>query len=713
MKKRLILICTILLVVALAIFAFSACDKDSSYGVELVKNGDFSSVSDSKFTGWNTMTSQVKFLISKDGENTSLGIENDSEIYSYLKQTITVEKNAIYKFSLKIKVVGNVTSSSNAGSAHVSFGENESVDLAKYTTTGNEWVEATFYVSPKNTNELTIELCLGDTDNAAQGKVYFDDVSVVRVRASEVPDGVNVVNLHKVKTVKNVDGAGLAFEIVLIIVTVGVLVGAYIALKKLYARNDVFVNFDNTASNDKTPGNLLAKKGDVKKDKSIKDFFTNTFVVLGWLLLVTFVVRLVLLLTTYGLGANTTIMLQFATVLKSQGMPGFVEWYAGLANTSQGSLYILNVIGLLGLNSTSASILLRFVNVLADMATVTMIYFYGKKYVGNRLSTLFAGLYAILPITMFFGGMNTTFESVLVALMLATIIMLVEKKYLLSYFFLALAVVMDVRAMLLLPIVVTYMGYMYYRDAQSLKRFTKNRAMIVFGLVGAFVLVYILTIPVALHQIQKGQPFFGYEYIASQVTLSKSFVTNALNLYAMVGMNGESYGNEAATYLNAAFICVLEIFALSLYFKNRNRQEILLLTSFVFAMTATFTLKTDWTFIFLAIVFALVYAMISGEKRVYIVVGGYSLLGFIDIAQLLYRSGMLASKTNTTFVDFASKDGFIIAFSVFMVLLTGYFVYVVYSITNNGKIVDIKGLEGSFKDNFKKLFSRSKSESND
>ena len=36
MKKRLFLICTILLVVALAIFAFTACDKDSEYGVELV-----------------------------------------------------------------------------------------------------------------------------------------------------------------------------------------------------------------------------------------------------------------------------------------------------------------------------------------------------------------------------------------------------------------------------------------------------------------------------------------------------------------------------------------------------------------------------------------------------------------------------------------------------------------------------------------------------
>lgn len=710
MKKRLFLICTILLVVALAIFAFTACDKESAYGVELVKNGDFNSVYESKFTGWTTMASGVKFLISKEGDNTSLCINNDSETFAYLKQTIAVEKNAIYKISLRIKVVGSLTSEDNTGSAHVSFGENEKLNFAITKNTDNEWVDAVFYLSPKNTDALTIELCLGDTDNPAQGKVYFDDVSVVRVKESEVPAGVSVTSFHKVKTVKNVDGAGLAFEIVLVIATVCLVVGVYFGLRKLYARNDVFVNFDNTASNDKTPGNLLAKKGDVKKDKTAKDFFKNTFVVLGWLLLATFVVRLVLLLTTYGVGAKTTIMLQYAELLKENGMAKFGDIYGQVSTVSQGSLYILNVIGLLKVDSSAASILLRFVNVLADMATVAMIYFYGKKYVGNRLSTVFAGLYALLPISMFFGGMNATFESVVVALMLATIILLVEKKYLLSYFFLALSVVMDTRAMLLLPIVVTYMGYMYYRDAQSMRRFTKNRAMIVFGLVGAFVLVYILTLPVALNKIASGDAFYGYKYTANLIIGNTYFVDNAFNLYAMVGMNGKNFENTAATYLNAAFICVLEVFALSLYFKNRNRQEILLLTSFVFAMTATFTLKTDWTFMFLAIAFALIYAMVSGEKRVYLVAGGYSLLSFLNIAQLLYKSGIFSGKATTNIVDFASKDGFIIAFSVFMVLLTGYFVYVVYSITNNGKIVDIKGLDGSFKDNVKRLFTRNKSE---
>ena len=189
---------------------------------------------------------------------------------------------------------------------------------------------------------------------------------------------------------------------------------------------------------------------------------------------------------------------------------------------------------------------------------------------------------------------------------------------------------------------------------------------------------------------------------------NNSFVDNAFNLYAMVGMNGKAFTNSAVTYLNVAFVVVLEIFAASMYFKNRNRQEILLLVSFVFAVTAVFTLKTDWTYLFLAIVFALVYAMVSGEKRAYIVVSGYSILAFLNVAQLLYTNGMFANDTATYLLGFDSKDAFLITFSVFSVLLTAYFVYVVYSITTNGKIVDIKGVEGSFKDRVKHLFARNK-----
>ena len=221
-----------------------------------------------------------------------------------------------------------------------------------------------------------------------------------------------------------------------------------------------------------------------------------------------------------------------------------------------------------------------------------------------------------------------------------------------------------------------------------------------------FVVVYLLTLPVAIHQISAGDAFFNFKYMASKITTNSLFVDNAFNLYAMVGMNGKTFTNASVRYLNMAFVIVLEVFAASLYFKNRNRQELLLIISFVFAVVAVFTLKTDWTYIFLAIVFALVYAMVSGEKRTYILLGGYSLLGFLNIAQILLNSRSFSNSTTAHVADFASNDAFLITFSVFAVLLTSYFVYVVYSITTNGKLVDIKASDGSLKESLKNKFAK-------
>ena len=501
----------------------------------------------------------------------------------------------------------------------------------------------------------------------------------------------------------NAQKAGLAFEIVLAIFTAFAFCFAYYKLAKLYAKSNVFVNFDDTPSNEKAEPLAYGKKPAKTNVKPVVAFFTNTFVVLAGILIVAVLLRLILILTTYGVGQATSVVLSVAKMLKSQGIANFVEYTGGAVYYSPGALYILNIIGATGLEDKSASILLRFVNVLGDIATISLIYFYGKKYVGNRLSSLFALLYAVLPLAMYFAGMHFGFESVLVALLLATVVMLVEKKYLLTYLFIALATVLDVRAMLILPIALTYMGYMYYRDNSNLKKFTLNRAKIVFGLVGFVALVYILTLPVAIHQIAAGDAFFNFKYMASKVMTNSIFVDNAFNLYAMVGMNGKYFSNDSVKYLNLAFILVLEIFAASLYFKNRNRQEIFLIASFVFAVVAVFTLKTDWTYLVLAIAFALVYVMVSGEKRVFLVTAGLSLFGFLNVAQILYANNIFANNALTGLQNFAEKDGFLIAFSVLSVLLAGYFVYVVYSVTTNGKLVDIKALDEPLKDRIKRV----------
>ena len=103
------------------------------------------------------------------------------------------------------------------------------------------------------------------------------------------------------------------------------------------------------------------------------------------------------------------------------------------------------------------------VGVLADMAVVAMIYFLRQKVRRRQGLRLAAALYAVLPVALVMSGMSNTFVSLLLALMVAAVLLLVEKKYHAMYAVMALATVLDIRALALAPIAVTYMGYMYYR----------------------------------------------------------------------------------------------------------------------------------------------------------------------------------------------------------------------------------------------------------
>lgn len=699
------------LVLVLALFAFTACNNASAeVGEELVVNSDFSEFSSSnKFEGWTTSSSSMTFgqsTASDDEGNKYLYIDNSTAGYNYLKQSVKVDTNKIYKVTVKVSVKSEL---SNKSGAYLTFLENTDYKFAKHTESTKGFETTTVYIKPKNTDYLTIALCVGSEDANCKGKAYFDDVSVQRV--DEVPDGYEVIDFRKAKTVNtNENASGICFVVLLTLFSVAILVGAYVLIKRVYARRDAFADFGASVVYDK------------KAPAQAKWYQNNAFIV-AVIMLGAFLLRLVLLLTTYGMGNETTSTINVAKQYLgvNNGVFNFFENMEKLGRTvtySPGEIYILSILGFAtkGLNYEQSSIIFRLINVIADVAVVGMIYGYGQKHVGNKLATIYSAVYALLPFSLIMSGMNGSFEALLIALVIASLILMLDKKYLATYFVMTLASVLDIRAMAVAPIVVAYFVYMYIRDNDDIKKFTAHRAQIVFGLVGCFVLAYALTIPVAIHQIGNGDAFFGFKVIMREISNTTYFVQNAFNLYGMVGMNNKS-SQESVNILNLIFLLVLEAYVISCYFKNRNKQELLLLASFTLAVVAVFTIKVTYTYLFLSLALALMYTMVSGDKRMYFVSGGIATLGFINFAQLLNQSGFIKSGVvSNAITNFETTSAFYITFSVFAVLLIGYYAYVTYSITNNTKIVDIKAMPlsvgDSLKASFKNLKSKLKKEEN-
>lgn len=718
MKKRLLVIFAMVLVSILALFAFSACNlNEVPYDTELVTNGTFDEFTTADkntvsidgwrvSSTWDSKKSAYELKYSSEGEQ-FLKIENSSAGYAYLYQEIKVDRNATYRITIDIKLDGSVKKGQDEVyyGAYVSFLENTSyrfVEQREYYNnpeTAN-WKSLTFYVKATNTDYLTICLALGGENGAARGTAFFDNVSMMKVES--VPEGFSVTNFKKSDIVRyNINVSGILFVTLLCLFSVLVLVGGYVLVRRLYSKQNAFLNFNQVSS----AVNANGKVSVVKKVAS-HPAFVATMLAVG-----AFLVNLVFLLAMYGFGSEMNYTVNLALKMAQNGgvLNAFTTYANTLKTTSPGTLYILAIVGAAGKNLPYADIavLIRLVNTLATVATVVMIYLYGRKYVGDRTSTIFAAVYALLPITLIMGGLDHTFTAVLVALLVGAMILLVEKKYLATYLVFALAIVLDVRAMALATLALVYMGYRYYRDDSDLKKFTANRAMIIFGLIGAFVVVYLLTLPAALNHVSNGKPFYGFTLLANQVTNNNVMTDNALGLFGMAAQN-EKPMNRIASILNLIVIIVIFLYVATLYFKNRNKQEVLMLASFTFALISVITLKVDYTYLFLALALGFIYTMISGEKRMYGILAGYSVLAFLNVGQLMSNSGFVASSiyfddffrtANATayFANYETTSPEFIVFSVFTVLLTIYYAYVSYSIANNGKRVDIPAMPDKFR----------------
>ncbi len=732
MKKRLFLASAIVLVVVLALFAFTACNNgDVAYDTELVQNGGFDNVTTSdskiKFNGWSVKSDWSSNASYSKENGEYLQIKNSSATFSYLYQEIKVDRKGTYRVSVDIKLPKSLSKGNDSTyrGAYVTFLENTDYFFVEQTKATDGWKTFVFYVNPVDTDYLTICLCLGAQGESVKGEVCFDNVSMKKVEEPIAGEENYTVYKFTKEEIARYDSnvGGILFVVFLGVFTVALVAAAYVLIRRLYSRPTAFLNFNDNAG---------GKGGAVKGG----DIATNPWFIASMLAIGTFLINLVFLLTMYGFGSEMTYTVNLAKALSAKDAVrhAYATYGTSLQSTSPGVLYILALIGMAGKNLDSAgiSILIRMVNVLATMATVVMIYFYGRKYVGDRQSTIFAATYAILPITFVMGGLDNTFTALLVALVLGTLICLVEKKTLPAYLLLTLATLLDVRALAISPILIACLAYRYYKADDTMKSFGKRRAEIVFGLVGVFVLLYVLTIPVAIDYIAAAdsKPFYGWTLIANEFMKKTVFVDNGIGLYAMATMNQKTSSRTAAI-LNFIFILVLEAYIVSLYIKNRNKQELIMLSSFTFAMLAVFTLKIDYTYLFLAVALGFIYAMVSGEKRAYIVSSAYAFLAFINIGQLMNNSGFVAGtpyfealiENNETayFANYETTSPELIVFSVCAVLVTLYYAYVSYSISNNGKLVDIPAMSqpfaitvkewfASFGDNVKRVFSKSNKE---
>ena len=674
-----------LLIVLATLFSFAGCGEIVKHeiGDDLVKNGSFESAE--ALANWevvapdgsivDTATHSGSDQISKYG-NTYLRIKNNAFNRAYVKQTIQVEPNAVYKVSAVLHLpsaTSGASTDSKYEGAYLGFDDNVKLiaKTSKKKATTNAWSGVySFYVTTEF-REVTLTVNLGANGGEAKGTVYFDSIEMIKVD----PASVNSEDIATLGIFVPEDG-GLTGILYVALGAVLVLVVGYFIY--LLIRRHGYLNAGDDGSRHGFIANVLRGKGVI--------FAVIGVAIIARLLLSYFYTGHPTYMNAWGkIASNLTANNLSINSLTNNGvvaMPlyGYILW--GLAQLETA----------LGLVGGWATLLYRLPALVADCVIIVFLYKLAKRFIGQVGGVVAGLLWAVLPTvltaTSNWGAMDSLFAlcALLTFYFIVNINSLTNGKRFTGIFVsLVAGVLIKIEMLWFVPLVAAFLIYNFVKKADT-------RKAIIIGSIASIVAFYVLSIPFCLNYITNGRPFYIWEFYYATLTKGLQYSMDNFGLYALVGLNYKSV-NSVSTWMNLAFAALLFAFTLIVYFMNKSRVEIMLIAGFTMLAASTFAVDMTPTLAIAGIALILAYAFIANEKRVYWSAIGFALLNFLNIALILNFSGTLTPMIAGEVVKL-TDSAWLIVMSVLQMIAVFYLLYLVYDICINDKIKQILYLEG-------------------
>lgn len=693
MKRRMFAV-AVLFIVVMSVFVFAACNNGPEDYVEVVNNGGFETLVDGNVDGWikSTGTGDSISFTSAPGAGTDefdpqlgsrygvVSMSSSGSSHVYISQTVNLVKNKIYRLSVYVDVT-SITASGGYGFVVGILEDNNKggVNVTE-TTDGFEIVE--YYFTSGISGEATLFVGMGQPGSTPYGTVHFDNVSLQSV--DTVPDGVTVGVVQDDADYSHTDGASIAFVTLLAIFSVALVFGIYLVLRKVMPTDKT----DDVELNDKVGGATA---------------MTNkTFVALIAAVVVAFVVRFVIALFCYGMGSQIDSLSQIASTLGAGGLTtAFTD--TSLSNQPIGSMYVLWLLGLLGQamgvenGSMGMAMLVRIPAIIADMFTLLAVasFAFNKLSSDKRAAVSVTWLYAAMPVFFTLSTLYGSYEAIAIAFVAYALIALYEKNYIASGVFFTFSLLFSYYVLVLVPVYATV-------QVMSAIRNRDDRVKIIATMVGSFVLYYIVSLPMCLSQLGTGNVFYAFEMIDAYFKSSAFLSTDAFNLYAIFGAANSTVRNTAMSVCNGLFVAAMAGVVGFAYWKQRSNADIFLYSSLALTLYAVIGAQSTVVILPMAAVLLLIYLTMLPDKRLYGVFGALSCLSFLNIAELVSRSGYITGNDSAGYLAFWSKSPFIIVFSVIAVLVAAYYVYVAVDIArydrytlivrrDDGFVAELKG----------------------
>lgn len=675
-------------VVLVCVSVLASCGSVSvSSGSELVQNGTFESGSIDHWTlrasaDDTTAPDVFKAAVESDDykETGAYSVKITASKYNTFVQTVKIQKDSVYYLSALVKIPSAISASDSdgLGGAFVAIDSDYSTasDITK-AATGSSWKKIGVYFNSADQSSVSVRFGVGTASFNASGTAYFDQVSLVKV--NEAPTGILVTNLTgaaesgRASFAANYrsNGAGVLFVTLTTVLGAALLYAAYTLLRSFMAKDGAF----------------LKPEGDQNKIS----FFKSPAFLLILCELIGFAVRLVLVYFVYGSHVLSSSVTE-ASKLADLGAKTY--YFNNTVTTPIGSLYLLWVLGLLAdplklvTGSMGFAIFIKIPAILADLVTIFLVYYVANRKYNQYISAVFAGTYALLPVFFFASAGWGAYSSIGAMFILLSLLSILDKKYVGTVVYFSLALLFMAEAMLLLPILLVYLFYVFFKSDDY-------KMQISISITASVIILYLLSLPFIFSYFAAGRPFVVIARYCQAFLTHTGFTENAFTVYGLLGL-GAQKANVASYVFNGVFVALSMIYAILLFFKSRSRLDLILLSAFVFAVTFVLTSAVDPFMIYPALVLLLIYGMISGDRRVLKLFGGFSVTALLNASYAMMIGGYFGTGTNSARILMTAGDPVLIIFSVVNVLLLFYFAYVTFSLSVKEEVKGVVIIRGNY-----------------
>ena len=340
------------------------------------------------------------------------------------------------------------------------------------------------------------------------------------------------------------------------------------------------------------------------------------------------------------------------------------------ADYPPGYIYVLWLVGKLRLlfsldfNAPSFMVLLKLPAILADTAAVWLLYRLARQHWSGNAPIAMAALYAFNPAVIFDSAVWGQVDGVLTFFILLGVFLLERHPAAAAASFTA-ALLIKPQALIFAPLPILWFAL------RCLRRERHGWADLV-TFTGAALVTFCLGIfPFAMHET----PLWIVTKYGSTLASYPYATLNAFNFFALTGGNLASTG-EKLLFLpygvwGNLFIVLIVLFAAVVAFRGGEPSRWWYLPLFLPASVFVLSAKMHERYLFPALVLALGFAIVSRDRRGFILFAGFSVTQFLNAAAVLalsFRNVYAVPRLDPLLLAVSLANVLL----VFLLIMTGY-----------------------------------------